>query len=139
MNKKHLNNEVAIVGMTRLWNGLKETLPFFFKLHKTLGYYKVFCKRKTKEGGMFETLVKSQFDVAQKELQVDPNNEENKATVDKALDQLKEFEEKNIYDLNKGSRVKWLEKSHEATKEFFVSFKERGSRSLITKLEDDEG
>jgi hypothetical protein len=35
--------------------------------------------------------------------------------------------------------VKWLEKSHEATKEFFASFKECGSRPLITKLENDEG
>jgi hypothetical protein len=40
--------------------------------------------------------VKSQFDIAQREFQADPNNEENKAIVDKALNQLKEFEEKKI-------------------------------------------
>jgi hypothetical protein len=58
MNKKHLNNLVAIAKMTRLWNGLKETLPFLSKLCKTMGYYKVFCKRKTKEGMMLENSVK---------------------------------------------------------------------------------
>jgi hypothetical protein len=36
--------------------------------------------------------------------------------VDKTLDQLKEFEEKKIYDLNRRSRVKWPKKDHEATK-----------------------
>jgi hypothetical protein len=59
--------------------------------------------------------------------------------MDKTLDQLKEFEEKKNYDLNKRSRVKWLEKGHEATKEFFTAFKECGPYSLITKLEDDQG
>jgi hypothetical protein len=59
--------------------------------------------------------------------------------VNKALNQLKKFEEKNIYDLNRRSRVKWLEKGHEITKELFASFKECGSHSLNTKLEDDEG
>jgi hypothetical protein len=54
MNKKHLNNLVIIVRITRLWNGLKETFPFLSKLCKTLGYYKVFYKGKTKEGGMLE-------------------------------------------------------------------------------------
>jgi len=68
-----------------------------------------------------------------------PNSEENKAIVDKTLDHLKEFEEKKIYDLNRRSRVKWLRKSHEATKEFFVTFKECGLHSLITELEDDQG
>jgi hypothetical protein len=96
MNKKHLNNPIAIVGMTRLWNGLKETLPFLFKLRKTLGYYKLFCMRKVEEGGMLENSMKSQFDIAQRELQVNPNSKENKATMDKALDQLKEFEKKKI-------------------------------------------
>jgi len=139
MNKKHLNNPIAIVKMTKLWNGLKETLLFLFKLHKTLGYYKVFCKRKVEEREMLENSMKSQFDVAQRGLQVDPNTEENKAKMDKALDQLKKFEEKKMYDLNRRSRVKWLKKGHETTKEFFVSFKEHGSHSLITKLEDDEG
>ncbi len=65
-------------------------------------------------------------------------SEENKATMDKALYQLKEFEEKKIYDLNRSSRVKWLEKDHEAIKESFVAFKECGPRSLITKLKDDQ-
>jgi hypothetical protein len=59
MNKKHLNNPVAIVGMIRLWNGLKETLPFFSKLHKIVGYYKVFYKRKAKEGKMLENSMNS--------------------------------------------------------------------------------
>lgn len=37
MNKKHLNNLVTIVEMIKLWNGLKETLPFLSKLRKTMG------------------------------------------------------------------------------------------------------
>ncbi len=45
--------------------------------------------------------MKSQLNVAQGELQVDPNSEENKAIVDKALYQLKEFEGKKNYDLNR--------------------------------------
>jgi len=139
MNKKHLNNPIAIVEMTKLWNGLKEKLFFLLKLHKTLGYYKVFYKRKVKEREMLENSMKSQFDVAQRGLQVDPNNEENKTKMDKALDQLKKFEEKKMYDLNRKSRVKWLEKGHETIKELFVSFKKHGSHSLITELEDDEG
>jgi len=139
MNKKLLNNPIAIAKMIRLWNGLKETLPFLFKLHKTLGFYKVLCEGKVEEGKMLENSMKSQFDVAQREFQANPNSEENKATMDKALDQLKQFEEKKMYDLNRRSKMKWLEKGHETTKEFFVSFKERGFRSLITKLEDDEG
>jgi hypothetical protein len=59
---------------------------------------------------MLEKLVKSQLEVAQGELQTDPNSEENKATLDKALYQLKDFEEKKTYDLNRRSRVKWLKK-----------------------------
>jgi hypothetical protein len=35
--------------------------------------------------------------------------------------------------------VIWLEKGHEATKEFFAIYKECGFRSLITQLEDDQG
>jgi hypothetical protein len=46
--------------------------------------------------------------------------------MDNALDQLKEFEEKKIYYLNRRSRVTWLEKGHEATKALFVTFKECG-------------
>jgi hypothetical protein len=61
MNKKHPNNLVAIAGMIILWNGLKETLPFFSKLCNLIGYYKVFCKKKKKEGRMLENLVKSQL------------------------------------------------------------------------------
>lgn len=136
MNKKLLNDPIAIIKMTRLWNGLKETLPFLFKLHKTLGFYKVFCKGKVEERKMLENSMKSQFHVAQKEFQADPNSEKNKTTMDNAL---KQFEEKKMYDLNRRSKMKWLEKGHETTKEFFVSFKERGFRSLITKLEDNEG
>ncbi len=68
MNKKHMNNLIAIVGMIRLWNGLKETLFFLSKLCKIVGYYKVLCKRKTKEGRMLENLVKFHLDVAQGEL-----------------------------------------------------------------------
>ncbi len=59
MNKKLLNNPITIVKMTRLWNGLKETLPFLFKLHKTLGFYKVFYKGKVEEGKMLENSMKS--------------------------------------------------------------------------------
>ncbi len=59
MNKKHLNNPVAIVGMTRFWNGLNETLLFLSKLCKIVGYYKVFYKRKVKEGRMLENSMKS--------------------------------------------------------------------------------
>jgi hypothetical protein len=55
---------------------------------------------------MLENSVISQFDVAQRELQADPNNEENKVATDKTLDQLKEFEEMKIYDLNRRSREK---------------------------------
>ncbi len=64
MNKKHLNNLVAIVGMSIFWNGLKEFFLFLSKLRKIVGYYKVFCKRKTKERRMLENSVKFQFDVA---------------------------------------------------------------------------
>jgi len=70
----------------------------------------VFCKRKIEEGRMLEKLVKPQLEVAQGELQADPNSEENKATLDKALYQLKDFEEKKTYDLNRRSTVKWLKK-----------------------------
>ncbi len=70
-------------------------------------------------------------------MQADPNSKENKTTMDKALNQLKEFKEKNDYDLNRRSRVTWLEKGHKATKEFFVTFKKRGPHSLIIELEDD--
>ncbi len=59
--------------------------------------------------------------------------------MDKTLDQLKEFEEKKIYDLNRRSRAKWLEKGHEGTKEFFVASKECGFHSLITELENNQG
>jgi hypothetical protein len=58
--------------------------------------------------------------------------------MDKALYQLKEFEENKIYDFNKRSKVKWLEKSYEAIKELFVAFKECGPCSLITELEYDQ-
>jgi hypothetical protein len=37
MNKKHLNNLIVIVGMTKFLNGLKETLPFLSKLCKIAG------------------------------------------------------------------------------------------------------
>jgi hypothetical protein len=35
--------------------------------------------------------------------------------------------------------VKWLKKGHEAIKKLFVAFKERGPRSLIIELENDQG
>jgi hypothetical protein len=59
--------------------------------------------------------------------------------MDKTLDQLKEFEENKNYDLNRRSKVTWLEKGHETTKELFATFKELGLRSLIIELEDDHG
>jgi len=59
MNKKHLNNLIVIVGMTKFLNGLKETLPFLSKLRKIAGYYKVFYKRKVKEGKMLANSAKS--------------------------------------------------------------------------------
>ncbi len=58
--------------------------------------------------------------------------------MDNALDQLKEFEEKKMYDLNRRSRVTWLKKGHEATKELFAK-KECGPCSLIIELENDQG
>jgi hypothetical protein len=70
---------------------------------------------------------------------VDLDSEENKAILDNALYQLKEFEEKKFYDLNRRSRVKWLGKGHETIKELFVAFKEHGPRSLIIELENDQG
>jgi hypothetical protein len=54
--------------MTRFWIGLKETLPFFSKLGKTMGYDKVFYKRKTEERKMLDNSMKSQFNIAQGEL-----------------------------------------------------------------------
>ncbi len=59
--------------------------------------------------------------------------------MDETLNQLKEFDEKKIYDLNRRLRVKWLKKGHEANKEFFVASKECGLHSLIIELEDDQG
>ncbi len=35
--------------------------------------------------------------------------------------------------------MKWLEKGHGTMKKLFASFMECGHRSLITKLEDDQG
>jgi len=58
MNKEHLNNLVAIVRMTRFWNELNETLPFFSKLCKIVGYNKMFYKRKVKERKMLENSMK---------------------------------------------------------------------------------
>jgi hypothetical protein len=48
------------------------------------------------EGRMLEKSMKSQLDIAQGELQVHLNNEENKAALVKALYILKEFEEKKF-------------------------------------------
>jgi hypothetical protein len=56
----------------------------------------VFYKRKVEEGRMLEKSMKSQLDIAQGELQVHLNNEENKAALVKALYILKEFEEKKF-------------------------------------------
>ncbi len=56
----------------------------------------MFYKRKVEEGRMLEKSMKSQLDIAQGELQVHLNNEENKAALVKALYILKEFEEKKF-------------------------------------------
>ncbi len=98
-------DEQYIYTSINCWNdkaleGLKEKTSFASKLHKVICYYyKVFYKKKVEEGWIFKNLLKVQLEAMQRELQENPHDEANKATLNKALEELQAIEKKKIYDL----------------------------------------
>ncbi len=71
------------------------------------------------EGWIFKNLLNVRLEAMQRELQENPHDEANKATFSKALEELQAFEKKQIHDFCLRFKVKWLEKGHEAPRNFF--------------------
>jgi hypothetical protein len=96
---------VSIAGMTKLWRGSKKLLlhPSSIRLYVTTRFS---IKRKWKKGGYSKTCCKVQLEAMQRKLQENPHDEANKATLNKALEELQAIEKKKIYDLCLRSKMK---------------------------------
>jgi hypothetical protein len=60
--------------MIELWERLKDTTPFFSKLHKVVQFYKFFCITKVEENKMMEKEMWKRLEVTYEMLQNDPQD-----------------------------------------------------------------